>query len=54
MHELLTVRETAAHLRVTERTVRAWLAAGRLKPVRLSRRAVRIRAADLRALVQVA
>jgi excisionase family DNA binding protein len=43
---LLTVSEIVQRLRVSKRTVRRWIAAGRLPVIRLGR-AVRIRPADL-------
>lgn len=48
---LLTVREVAERLRISERTARAWLAAGRLERVRLSARAIRVRESSLAALL---
>lgn len=51
MGELLTVKEVTSLLKVTDRTVRCWMASGKLPAVRLSRRAVRIRSEDLRRLI---
>ncbi|MDZ4178029.1 MAG: helix-turn-helix domain-containing protein [Coriobacteriia bacterium] len=48
--QLLTVAEVADLFRVTERTVRAWTAAGTLRAVRIGAR-VRYRRATLEALL---
>lgn len=45
--DLLTVREVAAVLKLSERTVRTRLAEGSLRCVRLTRRCVRVRRSDL-------
>ena len=47
---LLTVRETAAVLKVTPRTLFRWLAEGRLSAVRIGH-TTRIRSADLEAFI---
>jgi excisionase family DNA binding protein len=44
---LLTVREACAILTLRERTVRSWIAGGKLPAVRLSRRAIRVRLGDV-------
>ncbi|MBL4844955.1 MAG: helix-turn-helix domain-containing protein [Planctomycetes bacterium] len=44
---LLTVAQVAARLACSQRTVRSYLASGRLLRVRLSPRAVRIRESEL-------
>lgn len=49
--ELISVREGARRLGIEPRTLRGWLAAGRLPAVRLSARCVRIDPDDLAALV---
>ena len=49
---LLTVRDAVERLNVTERTLRAWLAAGKLPAVRLSARCIRIRPEDLEAFIE--
>jgi excisionase family DNA binding protein len=48
---LLTASEVAALLNVSVKTVRRYEAAGTLRPVRLSRRALRYRVADVEALM---
>jgi len=48
---LLTVRDAVETLNVTERTLRSWLAAGRLPVVRFSARCIRIRPEDLEAFI---
>lgn len=45
-HALLTLREVAAYLRVSEKTVRRWVAQGRIPCVRLGR-VVRFVAGDV-------
>lgn len=47
----LTPQEVARRLGVSLRTVYAWLAAGKLKRVKLSRRAVRVRPEDFERFV---
>lgn len=49
--QLVTVRQTTELLHVDRATVYKWLADGRLPGYRLGGRAVRIRVADLEALV---
>ncbi|MEZ6009747.1 MAG: helix-turn-helix domain-containing protein [Planctomycetota bacterium] len=51
---LLSVPDVAEHLGVSVRTVRAWIAAGRLAVVRLGPRCVRIEPAEVRRLVEEA
>ena len=51
---LLSVAEVADRLGLSQRTVRAYAANGRLPLVRLSRRCVRIRETDLARLVEAA
>lgn len=41
MEHLHTTQELAAHLRVESATIRAWVRAGRIPVVRISRRALR-------------
>lgn len=48
---LLTIPDVAARLNVSERTVRAWVAAGRLAVVRLGPRCVRIEPGEVERLV---
>ena len=45
--KMLRVSEVAAELRLSARTIRALIAAGDLRVIRLSRRALRIASADL-------
>lgn len=47
-----TIRECADALRVSERTVRRAISSGRLNAVRITSRAVRVRAADLEEFVR--
>jgi len=47
-----TPREVAARLRVNERTVRRWIAENKLPAVRLAGRLLRVRRADVDALLQ--
>jgi len=49
--ELLTVREVAEHLKLNEQTIRNWIDQGSLAAVRVGRRRVRIRRADLERLI---
>ena len=44
---LLTVREVAQRLNVGVRSVWAWIASGRLKAIKLSKRCTRVRETDL-------
>lgn len=46
-HELLTVAEAADRLRVTTRFIRMLIADGTLPALRLGRRAIRLRRADV-------
>ena len=39
---LLTVAEAAAHYKVSEKTIRRWIAAGRIKAVRPGERTIRV------------
>jgi excisionase family DNA binding protein len=50
-HELLTVPETAALLRLKVSTIRAWVCQRRIPYVKLGGRVVRIRREDAMALV---
>lgn len=45
--QLLTVREVAAQLRVTPRTVYLWIRAGKLSAIRISERVTRIPASEV-------
>ena len=49
---LLTVREAAEYLRVTEQTIRKMIASGELEAVRLSPRTTRVRLDALREAVE--
>lgn len=49
---LLTVDEVAGRCGVSRRTVFAWVAAGDLTVVRLGRRVVRVRQADLDSMIE--
>lgn len=42
MGRLLKVKEVAARIGVSTRTIQAWIGTGRLTPIRLSRRVLRI------------
>lgn len=53
-HPLLTIPDVAARLNVSERTVRAWIAAGRLAVVRLGPRCVRIEPDEVERMVEEA
>ena len=50
MDDLLTIKEAAALMKVTDRTIRRWIADGRLDASKIAR-TVRIRRAALEALV---
>lgn len=50
--ELLTVAEAAQALRISKPTIWRWIREGRLHPVRLGRRMVRLRRAEVRAIAQ--
>ncbi len=50
--KLLKVREVAALLGVTTRTVQTWIALGRLTPIRLSPRALRVAEPEIDALIR--
>ena len=52
--EILTVPEAAALLRLQPSTLRAWILQRKIKFVKLGRRAVRFRRADLEAMIAVA
>jgi excisionase family DNA binding protein len=47
MSELLTVSETAEKLKVDEETIRRWLQTGKLKGIKISPQAWRVRQSDL-------
>lgn len=49
---LLRVCDVAETLGVTQRTLRAWIAGGKLPVVRLSARCIRIRAEDLQEFIE--
>jgi excisionase family DNA binding protein len=49
---LLTTREAAAHLGLSENTVRAWVRLRRIRYVRVGRRSIRFRPDDLDAMVR--
>jgi excisionase family DNA binding protein len=49
--DLLTVREAAQFLRLQPSTLRAWILQRKISFVKLGRRAVRFRRADLEALI---
>lgn len=51
LSSLLTRREVAELLRVTPRTIHTYERAGKLKPVRLSGRAVRYRRSEVEAFI---
>jgi len=48
---LLSVGGTAEELGVSENTVRNWIAQGKLPAIRIGERIIRIRVADLAALI---
>jgi excisionase family DNA binding protein len=52
--ELLTVAEVAERLSISQRTVWAMIADGRLPAIRLARRATRVDAADVERLIETA
>jgi len=49
--DLLTVNEAAAFLRLRPATLRAWILQRKITFIKLGRRAVRFRRADLEALI---
>ena len=49
--ELLTVPEAAQFLRLQPSTLRAWILQRKIKFIKLGRRAVRFRRADLEAMI---
>lgn len=51
---LLTVEDVAMRLNVSVRTVRAWIAAGRLPVLRFGRRCMRIEPAEVERLLEQA
>ena len=51
MDKLLTIRELAERLNISEGTAYHWLSEGRLKCVRFSRRCVRFREGDVQQLL---
>lgn len=53
LNDLVTKREAAAMLRVSERTIDRYIATGRLDAVQLSPRATRVRTSSLRELTAV-
>jgi excisionase family DNA binding protein len=50
-HDLVTIKEAAEFLRVTGRTLRSWLRAGRIPRVKMGH-IVRIRKQDLKAFIE--
>ncbi|WP_168627354.1 helix-turn-helix domain-containing protein [Cryobacterium sp. BB307] len=50
--EWLTLRDTAERLSISEKSVRRWIADGRLKAVRIGPRMIRVDAASIAALGQ--
>ena len=50
--EWLTLRDTAERLQISEKSVRRWIADGRLKGVRIGPRMIRVDAASVAALAQ--
>jgi excisionase family DNA binding protein len=50
--KLLTAAQVAKQLEVGERTVRDWLASGKLRAVRLPGRLVRVKAVDLARFIE--
>ncbi|MGE0190439.1 MAG: helix-turn-helix domain-containing protein [Planctomycetota bacterium] len=51
---LLTIPDVASRLNVSVRTVRTWVAAGRLPVVRLGRRCVRVEPAEVERMLEEA
>lgn len=51
-NDLVTVAEAARALRITERTVRGWIADGTVPAYRIGDKAIRIKRPDLDALLQ--
>ena len=49
---LLTIRQVAAHLQVTERTIQRWIKIGQLPAERLGVKCVRIKRTDVEKLTQ--
>lgn len=49
--ELLTIEDVAKRLQVSQRSVRRYLADGRMKAVRMSRKIIRVRAEDLETFI---
>jgi excisionase family DNA binding protein len=49
---LLRVREVAARLAVSTRTIQTWIALGRFHPIRLSARALRIAESEVEELIR--
>jgi len=52
MEKLLTIRELAERLHISEGTAYHWLSQGRLKCVRFSKRCVRFRESDVQEVLQ--
>ena len=52
--DYMTVAEAAAYIRTTPRTIRAWIADGRLPVHRFSPKVIRVRQSELEALGQPA
>ena len=48
----ITLRETAERLQISEKSVRRWIADGRLKAVRVGPRMIRVDAASILALAE--
>lgn len=46
-HDLLTVSEAAAHLRIATKTIYRWLDSGKLHYILIGPRSIRISASDL-------
>lgn len=51
-NELVTVAEAALALRVTDRCIRGWIADGTIPAYRIGDKAIRIKRADLDALLR--
>ena len=49
--QMLTVKNVAAQLEVSDETLRRWARAGRLVPVKIGARAVRYRRTDVQAFI---